>query len=101
VKPKEYAVGTIETGSADLPGRHEFTQQEREHGQRTSAQRARQQRVTLRRRFRRWAQRDRLLYEALEDARAYGTEQNARKAERAWAEHQLTMPIRGRSERSA
>jgi hypothetical protein len=94
-------VGTIETDSADLPGRHEFTPQEREHGQRTSAERARQQRVTLRRRFRRWAQRDRLLYEALEDARASGREQQIVKAHRAWAEHQLTMPVRGRSERSA
>lgn len=89
-------MGTIETESADHPGRHEFTRQERERG----AKRARQARVTERRRFRRWARQDSLLYRQLEDARTFGTEKQVLKAHRAWAEaeHQRSMPIRGRME---
>jgi predicted TIM-barrel fold metal-dependent hydrolase len=81
-------VGTkVQTESADATGGREFTQHQRQ---------ARQRQVTQRRRFRRWARRDRELYEALEHARTFGSPAAVTKAHRAWAEHQLTMPVKGR-----
>lgn len=81
-----------ESAAPDGVGRHEFTAPERARGRQNAAARRHRARRTAEERRKAWTATERLLYDALEEARASGSPGEVERARRAWSKHLAAMP---------